>query len=156
MLTQLAALVAPPLCWSCAAAAPRGSPLCRACARGLRRLPPELVDLAGVPCFSAVAYEGAARDARARAQVPRRAGRRGLDGGGDRGHRAGRPVRAGAALVPVPLAPARARRRGFNQALVLARALERRTGCTVVECLERRAGPGAPRSAATAPSGHAR
>ena len=32
---------------------PARSPLCRACARGLRRLPPELVALAGVPCFSA-------------------------------------------------------------------------------------------------------
>ena len=142
MLTRLAALVAPPLCWGCTAAAPRGSPLCRACARGLRRLPPELVDLAGVPSFSAVAYEGAARElvralkfraalavAESMAAAIAATAPDGL-------------FTAGAALVPVPLAPARARKRGFNQALVLARALEKRTGCPVVECLERRAGPG--------------
>ena len=40
-------------------------------------------------------------------------------------------------LVPVPLHPARRRRRGFNQAAVLAEALARRTGLTVTESLTR-------------------
>jgi predicted amidophosphoribosyltransferase len=45
-------------------------------------------------------------------------------------------------LVPVPLHPARLRRRGFNQAAVLAEAIARRTGLTVADCLRRRgAGP---------------
>jgi ComF family protein len=44
------------------------------------------------------------------------------------------------ALVPVPLHPARRRRRGFNQAEELARALSRRSGLPLAGCLERTAG----------------
>jgi predicted amidophosphoribosyltransferase len=40
-------------------------------------------------------------------------------------------------LAPVPLHPARRRRRGFNQAAVLAEALARRTGLAVTESLTR-------------------
>jgi len=141
MLTRLAALVAPPLCWGCSAPAPRGSPLCRACARGLRRLPPDLVDLAGVPCFSAVAYEGPARPL-VRALKFRAALAVADSMAAAIAATAPDGLFEGAALVPVPLARSRARSRGFNQALVLARALGRRTGCTVVGCLERHAGPG--------------
>jgi ComF family protein len=43
----------------------------------------------------------------------------------------------GATLVPVPLDPARARRRGYNQAAVLAGELGRRTGLRVSHCLAR-------------------
>lgn len=43
-------------------------------------------------------------------------------------------------LVPVPTHPARARRRGYDQADVLARALARRSGLPVDGCLAR-AGP---------------
>jgi ComF family protein len=43
-------------------------------------------------------------------------------------------------LVPVPLHPARARKRGYNQATLLAAALSRRTGLELNDCLER-AGP---------------
>ena len=54
-------------------------------------------------------------------------------------------------LVPVPLHPARRRRRGYNQAAVLARALRKRTALDVADCLAR-AGPrgtqvGRPRAA---------
>jgi len=45
-------------------------------------------------------------------------------------------------LVPVPLAPARRRERGFNQAELLAQALARLTGWTVSALLQRnRGGP---------------
>jgi ComF family protein len=43
-------------------------------------------------------------------------------------------------LVPVPLHPARARKRGYNQAALLAEALAERTGLEMDDCLER-AGP---------------
>lgn len=49
-------------------------------------------------------------------------------------------LRSGAWLVPVPAHPTRRRRRGFDQALVLATALGRRTGLPVAPCL-RRHGP---------------
>jgi predicted amidophosphoribosyltransferase len=40
-------------------------------------------------------------------------------------------------LVPVPLHPRRLRRRGYDQAALLARALAVRTGLELDECLER-------------------
>jgi ComF family protein len=43
-------------------------------------------------------------------------------------------------LVPVPLHPARRRRRGYNQAEELARALARRLGLQVIDCLVRSGG----------------
>lgn len=51
---------------------------------------------------------------------------------------------AGAVLVPVPTHPARARRRGYDQADVLARAVAARTGLPLERCLQRvgRAGAG--------------
>ncbi len=51
------------------------------------------------------------------------------------------PPPAERTLVPVPLHPARRRRRGYNQAEILARALAQRTGLAVADCLAR-AGPG--------------
>jgi predicted amidophosphoribosyltransferase len=45
-----------------------------------------------------------------------------------------------AEVVPVPLHPARARKRGYNQAALLATALAQRTGLELNDCLER-AGP---------------
>jgi ComF family protein len=137
---SIASLLAPPLCWGCRRPAERGRPLCRACARGLRRLEGELVEVAGVRCFAPVAYEGPARQlvralkfgaalavARAMAAAIVAGAPAGLFGGVAR-------------LVPVPQAPARARTRGFNQAAVIAAALAERTGRAVVPCLAR-AGP---------------
>jgi predicted amidophosphoribosyltransferase len=49
----------------------------------------------------------------------------------------------GGALVPVPLHPVRHRRRGFNQAAVLAEAIGGKAGLAVHDCLRRR-GPGPP------------
>ena len=46
-------------------------------------------------------------------------------------------------LVPVPLHPVRQRRRGFNQAAVLAGAIARPGALAVSDCLRRR-GPGPP------------
>ena len=44
----------------------------------------------------------------------------------------------GSVLVPVPLHPRRRRRRGFNQAALLAAALGRRADLPVADCLMRR------------------
>lgn len=56
-----------------------------------------------------------------------------------------------AALVPVPLAPGRLRRRGFNQSVLVGRELGDRWGLPVVECLvRRREGPAQRGASATA------
>ena len=118
-----------PRCPRCALPVPCGR-RCPAAARGAR------------PRLGPVAYAAPARDARARAEVPRRApgGRR--DGRADRrrARRAG-AARAGRVLVPVPSHPRRGGRAGFDHARPLARrCVGRRTG------LPRRPLPGARRA----------
>jgi ComF family protein len=136
----IGALLAPPLCWSCNAPARRGAALCAGCRRRLGFLPREPVALSGVRVWAPVAYEGPGRDLvralKFRGAVALAAEMASLivasapDG-----------LLCGV-LVPVPLHPARLRRRGFNQAAVLAEAIARRTGLAVADCLRRRrAGP---------------
>jgi predicted amidophosphoribosyltransferase len=118
-----------------------GRALCTACRRGVVFLPREPVVLSGVRVWAPLAYEGPGRDlvhalkfrgaltlaremsALVVASAPRDLFR------GD--------------LVPVPLHPMRGRRRGFNQAAVLAEAIARTTGLAISDCLRRR-GPGPP------------
>jgi competence protein ComFC len=137
----LATLLAPPLCWSCGTGAPRGRSLCRGCRGTLVFLPREPVLLRGLRVWAPVAYEGPGRElvralkfygalsvAREMAAlVVASAPERLLRG----------------ALVPVPLHPVRLRRRGFNQAVVLAGSVARATGLVTSDCLRRR-GPGPP------------
>jgi ComF family protein len=137
----IAALLAPPLCWSCGAPASRRRALCDGCRRGLVFLPREPVVLSGVRVWAPVAYEGPARDL-VRALKFR--------GALSLAREMSALVVASAPpdllrgdLVPVPLHPVRLRRRGFNQAFVLAEALGRTTGMATSDCLRRR-GPGAP------------
>jgi ComF family protein len=129
-------LLAPPLCWSCGGPARRGEALCGACRGRLRRLGAEPATLAGVRLWAAVAYEGPARD------LVRALKFRGALALADTMAAivvACAPERLPpATLVPVPLQPSRLRRRGFNQAGVLAEAIGRRTGLTVEHCLRRR------------------
>jgi predicted amidophosphoribosyltransferase len=138
---MIGALLAPPLCWCCGAPAPRGRPLCAGCRAGLAFLPPEPVAVAGLRVWAPVAYEGPGRDL-VRALKFRGA----LSLAGEMGAIAVASAPDGllrGALVPVPLHPARLRRRGFNQAAVLADAIARRTGLAPAECLRRR-GAGSP------------
>jgi ComF family protein len=128
-------MLVPPLCWSCAGVARRREPLCLACLRLLRRLGPEPVLLSGVPTWAPVAYAGPAR-----ALV----GALKFRGATAVAHTMATQIAANApqsmlegALLPVPLHPRRLRRRGYNQAALIAEALSLRTGLEVADCLRR-------------------
>ncbi|HEY1593994.1 MAG TPA: ComF family protein [Thermoleophilaceae bacterium] len=138
-LARLLSLVAPPLCVCCGAAAPLHQPLCRTCLGDLRWLAFEQPHGAGVPVWAAVSYEGPAR---ALVRAVKFRGAVGLVDALAAQMAANAPpgLLAGRTLVPVPLHPARRRRRGFNQAEELAKALSRRAGLVAAGCLERTAG----------------
>ncbi len=125
-------LLSPPLCWSCRAVAGRGRPLCGSCRRRLRPLGPAA---ASASVWAAVAYEGPARDLVGALKF--RGALALADSMAALMAAAAPAERLRGALVPVPLHPARRRRRGFNQAELLARALGRRTGLPVSDCLVR-------------------
>lgn len=137
LLARLASLVAPPFCWGCGVDALPGQPLCGGCRRELRWLGPEVVALDGVVVWAPVAYDGPAKS------LVRGLKYRGAPGLADSmaaQMAAGAPpelIAPQTALVPVPLHPARRRRRGFNQAERIAAALARRTGLQVSDCLVR-------------------
>ena len=102
------------------------------------------VEVAGVETWAPVSYEGPAR---ALVGALKFRGAAGLATPMAAQIVAGAPPRflnPAASLVPVPLLPSRARRRGFNQAELLAVAVARRTGREAADCLIRR-GPGSTR-----------
>jgi ComF family protein len=138
-LARLLSLVAPPLCVCCGAAAPLHQPLCRECTGDLRWLACDQPPAAGVPLWAAVSYEGPA-GALVRALKFR--GAVGLVDAMAAQMAANAPpgLLEGRSLVPVPLHPARRRRRGFNQAERLADSLSRRAGLVTAACLERTGG----------------
>lgn len=149
-LSDLLGPLAPPLCFGCAGPARAGSPLCAECRARLRWLGPDPVAVAGTEhellVWAPLAYRGAA------AALVRALKFRGAVAVADTmaaqiaanappGLLVPRALDAAAledrALVPVPLHPARGRRRGFNQAERLAAALSERTGLAVADCLRR-------------------
>jgi ComF family protein len=141
-IDTLLGLLVPPACWACGARTRRREPLCLACRAELRWLDGQPVRLAGVDVWAPVAYDG-----------PARALVSGLKFWGAVGlvDPMAAQIAAGAApallrppalLVPVPLHPARARARGYNQAQQLAVAVGRRTGMQVADCLRRRESSG--------------
>jgi ComF family protein len=134
LLTRVARVVAPPFCWACGADA-RAGPLCAGCRRRLRWLGADAVTLQGTEVWAPLAYEGPAR---ALVSGLKYRGAAGLASPLAATIAAGAPsALLGATFVPVPLHPARLRRRGFNQAERLARELARRVGGDVVPCLRR-------------------
>jgi ComF family protein len=128
-------MLVPPLCWGCGGVARRREPLCVGCRRLLRRLGPDPVPLCGVPVWAPVAYAGPARD------LVRALKFRGATALADAMAAqivASAPVALSAGvLVPVPLHPRRLRRRGYNQAGLIAAALARRVDLEVADCLAR-------------------
>src|SRR4051794_14268339 len=137
-LRSLVSLVAPPLCAGCGASAGRVEPLCADCRRALRRAG-DVEALLGVPVWAAFAYEGGAR-ALVRALKFRGTAAVAATMGAQIAATVPDELLAGATLVPVPLHPARRRRRGYNQAGLLARELARRRELPVASILAR-AGP---------------
>lgn len=179
MLDQLVALVVPPRCVACGASGRHAADvLCGACRRGLPWMAEEpccercalpLPHVARCPArdapfdaaWSAVAYEGAARDvmhalkfsaarplaeimaaqiaANAPAELLPSAGTEGRTSAPSSGERGAcrRAEAAATALVAVPAHPARRRARGFDPAELLARALARRTGLPLATALRR-------------------
>jgi ComF family protein len=136
---MLARMLVPPLCWGCGGVARRREPLCGGCRGRLRRLAPSAVPLCGVQVWAPVAYSGPARDLvralkfrGATAVADAMAAQIAANAPAGLLEDAPRP-----ALVPAPLHPRRRRRRGYNQAALVAEALARRTGLEVADCLSR-------------------
>ena len=156
-LLDLLAPLAPPLCFACGGPARAGSPLCEACRARLSWLGPDPVAVgAGAPGPAAAGEAPAEADLPVWAPVAYRDGatalvralkfRGAVDVAATMAAQIAANAPAGAllegALVPVPLHPARRRRRGFNQAERLAAALAERTGLRVADCLRRSGGRG--------------
>lgn len=144
-IARLLELIAPPLCWSCGGSARAHEPLCAGCRRGLRWLGGEPERLHGLPVWAPVAYEGPARRL---VQALKFRGAAAVAGPLAAQIVANAPpamLAPGTALVPVPLQPARLRRRGFNQAERIAAGVARRARLELADCLERpgASGPGA-------------
>src|SRR4051794_868283 len=140
-LARLLSVLAPPLCWGCGAPAARDGPLCTGCRSALRWLEPETIPVSGVSSWAPVAYKGPARD------LVRALKFRGAAGIADQLAaamlaRAPPELVDNRTLVPVPLHAARLRRRGFNQAELLAAAVAARARPPPAPGRGRRRGPG--------------
>jgi ComF family protein len=132
-------MLVPPLCWGCGGVARRREPLCAGCRRLLRRLGQDPVLLCGVRVWAPLAYSGPARD------LVRALKFRGATAVADAMAAQivanAPPGLLAGVLVPVPLHPRRLRRRGYNQAALIAAALARRAGLEVADCLARTGSP---------------
>ncbi|MGH2924741.1 MAG: ComF family protein [Solirubrobacterales bacterium] len=139
MLSRLVDLMVPPRCRLCAAECRSGAQLCARCESGLSRIEPRAWPIPGLDLvWSAARYEGVARRLvivlkfgprpalarRAAAAIAERAPAELLSG----------------VIVPVPAAPWRRRRRGFDPAESIAMALAAQTGIELRRCLRRSQG----------------
>ena len=136
MPARLTSLLAPPLCAACGAHPGPSEPLCSRCRAGLRWLEGDGFTRGPPPTWAPLPYEGTA-GALARALKFRGAWRVAETMAAQMVANSPSGWFHDAALVPVPLHAARRRRRGFNQAELLARAVAARTGASVHDCLER-------------------
>lgn len=136
-LARLLSPLAPPLCAGCSGWAGRAEPLCGDCRARLRWLPREPAFLGAVPLWAPVAYDGPARALVRALKFRGAAGAAALMAAQIAANVPAALLQADA-FVPVPAHPARRRRRGFDQAELLACELAARTGLPVAACLERR------------------
>jgi len=152
VLERLLSLLVPPLCMACRAPLRgAGEPLCPVCRAALPWLGPRVCPRCALPRPCGVCPARRAAFARAWAPLAHDGPARALVGALKfRGVTAAADVMAAqlaanapprllpeATLVPVPAHPARVRARGFDQAVLLARALSARTGRPVESCLAR-------------------
>ena len=139
MLAELLGLVAPPRCALCARECGLRQHLCQRCESRLAGLAPCSTGVPGLDAaWSAAPYEGVARDLvvalkfAARLRLARRAGAAIAE-------RAPADLLRGV-IVPVPPAPARRRRRGFDAAEEIAVALGAQARLPLGPCLRRSQG----------------
>ena len=135
-LRSLVSLVAPPLCVGCGASAGRAEPLCAKCRSELRFERAPALRQSVLPLWAPFEYTGGAR------ALVHALKYRGLCGvaatmGAQIAATAPDELLDGFTLVPVPLHPARMRKRGYNQAELLAQEMGVRRDCPVLDCLER-------------------
>jgi ComF family protein len=140
VLRNALSLLAPPLCAACGAAASPSEPLCRSCAAAIGRERASELLIPGTNwAVAAAEYAGAARAAvyalKFRARLPL-ASQMAASIAAAAGTRL-----TGATIVPVPSAPRRRRRRGFDPAEAIATALARRAERPLARCLDRSDGP---------------
>jgi predicted amidophosphoribosyltransferase len=134
---SLLALLAPPRCAACGADCPTGSVLCRRCEREISATqPPFVPPLAAIDeCWAALPHRGVAREMvvalKFRSLLPVAAEIAEL-----LAQRAPKELLR-SALVPVPPAAPRLRRRGFDPAEEIAARLAWLTGVPPVHCLSR-------------------
>src|SRR5213078_914534 len=140
MLDQLLALIAPPACAVCGSARDVGRRVCERCERSLRSGAPVWSAVPGVDeVWSAAPYDGAVRQLVAALKFRARPGLA-EDAAALIASRAPAAMQAGT-IVPVPAAPVRRRRRGFDAAEAIAAALARRYALPIAPCLVRSESP---------------
>jgi ComF family protein len=136
MLEEVLALVAPPACAVCGGGCELRRRMCERCDAAVRGMRPVRSAVPGLDeVWSAAPYEGAARNLIGALKFGSRVALAD-EAAALIAHRAPPALLAGA-IVPVPPAPLRRRRRGFDPAEALAAALARRTGLPLVPCLAR-------------------
>ena len=137
-LHLLSTALAPALCAACGRTCRAEAALCTRCARRLAAAEPlSGAGPAGLDrVWSSASYEGVARDLVAALKFRRLLAVAGLMA--ERIQWLVPPHLLGGAVVPIPPAPARARRRGFDPAGELAAALAERLQAPLEPCLARR------------------
>lgn len=140
MLEEVVALIAPPRCAVCGAGCELRVRLCSRCAGSLRRSSPHWSAIPSIDeVWSAAPYEGTVRDLVAAIKFGSRMALADEAAALIAG-RAPVGLLAGA-IVPVPPAPLRRRKRGFDAAEAIALALAERTCLPLAPCLARAQGP---------------